>query len=174
MATWRWREPLDDERTPTGLSVAGGVVVVVGTAAVVGLVTHAVGWRLGALMVAVLLFTAAVGDGRAAAGVAVIAWAVGNGFLINRFGELRWHRPVDNWFAMGLLGAVAVGMIVAEVRGQTYRRRRWRPWRNLLEAAAEHADRADPFGDGSRGSSPVSGPAPRHASADAAPDEMPR
>jgi MFS family permease len=153
VTAWEWREPPGPERTPAGLTVAGGVVAIVVTAGLSALLSDTVGARVSALTVAVLLFTAAVGDGRAAVGVAVVTWAVGNGFLINQHGQLIWHPGVDTWFAMGLLGAVAVGMIVAEVRGRQRRRRRWRPWRELLEAAAEQV-----APDGGRGRVAVESP----------------
>lgn len=143
MAIWRWREPPVEERTPAGLSLAGGVVLVVLTATVTAPLTHAVGWRIAAVTAGVLVFTTITGDGRAAGGVAVIAWAVGNGFLINRLGQLSWHAEGDTWFVMGLLGAVAVGMTIAEVRREVRGRRRWQPWRDLLAAPAVRVDPAD-------------------------------
>ncbi|MCU7731019.1 hypothetical protein ODJ79_45525 [Actinoplanes sp. KI2] len=106
------------------------------TAMVMALLTDTVSERVGVLAAAVLLFTAVAGDSRAAAGVALIAWATGNGFLINRLGELRWRAPVDDRFAAGLLGAVALGMIIAQLRRGLRNRRRWRPVRHLLAAEA--------------------------------------
>jgi hypothetical protein len=118
--------------------VGGGVL----TATVTAPLTHAVGLRIAAVTAAVLVFTTIAGDGRAAGGVAVIAWAVGNGFLINRLGRLSWHAEMDTWFVMGLLGSVTVGMTIAEVRREVRGRRRWRPWRDLLAASAEPVDPA--------------------------------
>jgi hypothetical protein len=142
VASWRWREVPVEGRTPTGLSLAGGVVLVVLTATATAPLTHVAGLRIAAVTAAVLAFTTIAGDGRAAGGVAVIAWAVGNGFLINRLGRLSWHAEADTWFVMGLLGAVAVGMTIAEVRREVRGRRRWWAWRELLLAAA--AERVDP------------------------------
>lgn len=171
MVTAGWREPSDEEHTPTGLTIAGGVVVVVVAASVAAVLTDAVGARVGALAVAVLLFTALAGDGRAAVGVAVVAWAVGNGFLINQRGQLSWRPSVDTWFVMGLLGAVAVGMIFAEVRGWTRRRRRWRPLREFFEAAVVPVGGSDvALPEPSPGSRPESA----GGSADAAPGQVPR
>lgn len=135
MATggWRaWQPPADDERRPTGLAVAGGAVVVVGAAVLAALLVDTPGPRLGLLTATVLVFTAAAGDGKAAIGVSAMAWAVGNGFLINRLGQLTWHGRLDVWFVMGLLSAVSVGMVTAQVREGMRSRRRWHPFVALL------------------------------------------
>lgn len=135
MATggWRaWQPSTDGERCPTGLTVAGGAVVVVGAAVLAALLAHTPGPRLGLLVAAVLIFTAMAGDGRAAIGVGAMAWAVGNGFLVNRLGQLTWHGRLDGWFVIGLLSAVSVGMVTAQVREGIRSRRRWHPFVALL------------------------------------------
>jgi hypothetical protein len=134
MATGDWRAgtPPDDQRCPTGLTLAGGCVVVVGVTALAAVLVGAPGVRLGLVTVAVLVFTAVTGDGWAAIGVSAIAWAVGNGFLVNRLGELRWHGRLDAWFVIGLLSAVSVGMVTAHTRQGIRARRRWRPFDTLL------------------------------------------
>jgi hypothetical protein len=125
------RQP-DEDRCPTGLTLAGGALVVVGVAALAALLAQTPGPRLGLLTAAVLVITAVTGDARAAIGVSVMAWAVGNGFLVNRLGELSWHGRLDTWFVIGLLSAVSIGMIIADTRYSARNRRRWHPFAALL------------------------------------------
>jgi hypothetical protein len=114
---WRlWQVSAEGERCPTGIAVAVGAVVVVGAATLAAVLARTPGPRLGLLTAVVAVFAAVAGDGRAALAVAGVAWPVGNGFLVNRFGELSWHGRVDAWFVIGLLSAVSVGMTISQLR----------------------------------------------------------
>jgi hypothetical protein len=83
---------------------------------------------------------ALIGGGVGLVAVAALAWAIGNGFLVNQFGELRWHPGADVPFLIGLLVAVAVGMTVAQIRREVRTGARMRPFVALL--------REDPQGAG--------------------------
>ena len=124
--------PVDEDRCPSGIAVAVGAVALVAAAMFAAAVTDRPAPRLGVLVLAVAVFAAVFGDGRAALAVAGLAWPIGNGFLVNRFGELRWHAGVDGWFVVGLLAAVAVGMTVAQIRREVLARARMRPFVALL------------------------------------------
>lgn len=111
---WPARPEPDEEGHPTGIVVGVGAASLVGAACFAALVAHTPGPRLGPLVVVVGLVAAWSGNGRAAVTVAVLAWPVGNGFLVNRYGTLSWHPRVDTWFVLALLGAVSLGMTVAQ------------------------------------------------------------
>lgn len=99
-----------------GVSTAG-LVAATGLAQVPGL---PLGWRLGVLVAAVLLIAERSGDPRTALASMPAAWLLGNGFVEHSEGTLGWHTATDYPFILGLLGAVAIGMCVAEAR--SYRR----------------------------------------------------
>ncbi|MGC9669753.1 hypothetical protein ACNTMW_24800 [Planosporangium sp. 12N6] len=92
--------------------------------------------RLGLLTAAVAVVAVLAGDGRAALAVAGVAWPVGNGFLVNRYGELSWHGWLDGWFVIGLLAAAATGTVTGAARRALRQRRRWHPFAVLLGAQA--------------------------------------
>jgi MFS family permease len=126
--------PADRGGCPTGIAVGIGAVAVV-VATVLASLLPGTGPRLGAVVLAVGLFAATVGNGRAALAVAGLAWSLGNGFLVNQLGTLRWHAHTDTWFVIGLLAAVAVGMTVAQIRRELLAARRMRPFVELLRSA---------------------------------------
>jgi hypothetical protein len=130
----------EESRCPPGIAVASGAVALVAAAILTGALASGPPPRLGGLVLVVAVFAAAFGDGRSALAVAALAWAIGNGFLVNQFGELRWHPGVDVPFLIGLLGAVAVGMTVARIRREVRTSARMRPFVALL--------RDDPRGSG--------------------------
>jgi len=131
-------------------------VVVVGVTLLAALLAHTPGPRLGLVTAAVFGFTAVAGDGLAAIGVSAMAWAVGNGLLVNRLGELSWHGRLDVRFVIGLLAAVSMGMVAAQIREGMRSRRRWQPFVALLNepvgagrpASQTLVGRRDPRRDG--------------------------
>jgi hypothetical protein len=86
------REP-DEEGYPTGIVVGVGAASLVGTACLAALVAHTPGPRLGLLVAMVGLVAAWSANGRAAVTLAVLAWPVGNGFLVNQYGHQQPLRP---------------------------------------------------------------------------------
>ena len=130
----------EEGRCPRGIAVAAGAVALVATALLAGALTPGPLPRLGGPVLVVAVVAAAFGDGRCALAVAALAWAIGNGFLVNQFGELRWHPGADVPFLIGLLVAVAVGMTVAQIRREVRTGARMRPFVALL--------REDPQGAG--------------------------
>ncbi|MDQ1654034.1 MAG: hypothetical protein QOI35_3234 [Cryptosporangiaceae bacterium] len=101
----------DSDRCPAGLAIGGGAVMLVVVTLVAAAALPAVP-GLSALAVAVGVFAALSGDGRAVSAIATLAWPFGNGFLLNQYGDLSWHHQ-DTGFVSGLLVAAALGMIVA-------------------------------------------------------------
>jgi MFS family permease len=126
--------PADDDRCPSGIAVAVGAAALVAAAVLGAALTPSPALRLGALVLAVAVCAAVFGDGRAALAVGALAWPIGNGFLVDRFGELRWHAGLDAGFVIGLLAAVAVGMTIAQIRREVHTRARMRPLTALLQA----------------------------------------
>jgi MFS family permease len=104
-------------RTPTGLVLGAGVVVTVVAACVAAVVpASAQGWRFGIVAGAVGVFAAVTVDPLAVAGVAVLAWLVVNGFLVDRLGELSWHGRGDLVRAMILVLVGGLGLVVGDAR----------------------------------------------------------
>jgi MFS family permease len=121
-----------DDRCPSGIAVAVGAALMVAVAVLGAALTQSAAPRLGGLVLVVAVFMAVFGDGRAALALGVLAGPIGNGFLVNRFGELRWHTRLDGWFVIGLLAAGAVSMIIAQTRREVHIRARIRPFAVLL------------------------------------------
>jgi hypothetical protein len=139
--------PAGEERCPSGIAVAVGAVALVAAAIFGAAVTDGRALRLGGLVLVVMVFAAVSGDGRAALAVGALAWPIGNGFLVDRFGELRWHGGLDGWFVGGLLAAVAVGMTIAQIRREVHARARLRPFAEHLR---EESPEVLPAGAGPR------------------------
>jgi hypothetical protein len=135
MGNWRMPSTIrEDERCPTGIATGIGTAVVAVSAVVAAVLARTPMLRLSVLTLAVGVFAAVADDGLASLAVAGSAWPVGNGFLINKMGELGWHGRTDPWFVLGLLSAVAVGTGTARVRHRLITRRRWRPLTVALDA----------------------------------------
>ena len=124
------------DRCPTGIAVGVGAAATVGVAMLAATLPPSPLPRLALMVGAVAVFAAVAGDGLAALSVAGLAWPIGNGFLLNRFGVLTWHGRVDAWFVLALVTAVAVGMLVAQMRREVRGRQRLRPLVALLRGAA--------------------------------------
>jgi hypothetical protein len=118
--------------TPTGIVVAAGAAALVVAACLAAPLAHTPGPRLAPLVAVVALVATVSGNGRAAATVAVLAWPVGNGFLVNAYGTLSWHPRVDGWYVPALLLAVSCGMIAADLRNRRAGYRRIEPFLALL------------------------------------------
>jgi hypothetical protein len=106
--------PATDDGSWGILLFAGGVVLVVTTCLDAALVPGT-GWRLALLAAAVAVIAERTADPRAALGCAALAFALGDGFLQHSDGVLGLDA-VDFPFALGLLGATALGMCAGQVR----------------------------------------------------------
>jgi hypothetical protein len=106
-----------DVRTPTGIAVGLGAGFLL-VAAVLGATVPAndPGLRVAPMVIAVALTGALTGDRLAAAGIAVTAMLVVNGFLVNEDGQLSWHGRADLWRIGALAVACAVGLVLAAAR----------------------------------------------------------
>lgn len=132
--------PVRRARTPFGVDVTAGAVLVVAAALVAALVPAADGAaRLAVLAVAVGLFAAGTVDAVAVAAVTLLAGLVDNGFLVDRFGQLGWHGWPDAYRIAALVLAGALGWSVGAAAGRVRRARaRWRfdaRWYQLLASA---------------------------------------
>jgi hypothetical protein len=128
-------------RTPVGINIGIGAVLVVAAAIVAALIPVAhTGWRFAVVAVVVGLFAVLTVDHLALAPVALLGWLVVNGFLVDRFGELTWHGSPDLYRLMLLVMAGALGLAVGEARQQILQlATRWQAeaqWR----AMAAHID----------------------------------
>lgn len=96
---------------PVGVDIAAGAVVIVFAA--VGAAAVPAGdpwWRLAVMAAAVGTFAALTADRLAAVAVLVLGWLVMNGFLVDKYGLLEWHGPVDLARLLILAGAAALGL----------------------------------------------------------------
>jgi hypothetical protein len=103
-----WRRA-DPQPAPVGINVGIGAALMV-AAGLVGAAVASDGWRLSVLALALAGFAAATLDQLALAPVLAIGFAILNGFLVNRYGQLSWHGPADLWRLMVLVMAAAVGL----------------------------------------------------------------
>jgi MFS family permease len=117
-----------DADTPFGINLGIGTVLVVGAVLVAALIPPVdAGWRLGVVAGAVGLFAALTVDQLALLSVALIAWSLVDGFLVNRLGELSWHGSSDIWRLTLLMATGTVGLLVGEAhRHVGAARSRWR------------------------------------------------
>jgi hypothetical protein len=115
-------------RTPRGITIGAGSVVVVAAALLAALVPVAhTGWRFAVVAGAVGLFAAVGRDGWAVAAVAALSWLVVNGFLVDRLGELSWHGSPDLSRLMLLVLIGGSGLALGEgMQGLREVRARWR------------------------------------------------
>jgi hypothetical protein len=108
-----------DTDTPVGINLGIGTALVVAAvlaAAVIPPVDN--DWRFGVVAGAVGLSAALAADQWALLGVALIAWLLDDGFLVNRLGELSWHGSSDIGRMLLLVAAGTLGLLV----GLAYRR----------------------------------------------------
>jgi MFS family permease len=102
------------DRTPVGLTIAGGVTMLVGAALVTSLTpSHDSVLRVGLVAVALAAFAASTGEPLAMAALVPIAWLVVNGFLVDRYGELAWHGWADVYRALVLAAASVAGLALS-------------------------------------------------------------
>jgi hypothetical protein len=117
--------------TPLGIKIAVGAVGLIVAALIAAAIPQAYpGWRFGLMVAAVALFAAISLDQIALAVIAVIAFAITNGFLEDRFGQLSWHGVDDVWRLLLLVIACAWGLAVGETARQIARMRRRGTGRN--------------------------------------------
>jgi hypothetical protein len=110
------------DRTPVGVDVAAGAVLVVAAAVVAGVVPAVDGSaRLAVLALAVGVFAAWSVDAVAVAAVTLLAWLVDNGFLVDRLGQLGWHGWPDAYRIAALVLAGGLGWSFGAVAGRVRR-----------------------------------------------------
>ena len=134
--------PALDERTPTGISIAIGAVVVVGAAAAAAFLPSGdPRLRFAVVGFALTSFALASRDWRAVAAVVPLTWLVYDGFLIDRYGVLAW-RGWSDLIRLALLVAMALlGLAVGWARrGIEDRRTRWALGAEVHSLAKELAE----------------------------------
>jgi MFS family permease len=165
---------VDADRCPTGIAIGVGAAVLIGVAVLAATLPPAPPPRLALMTGAVAVFAGVSGDGPAALAVAGMAWPIGNGFLLNRLGVLTWHGRVDVWFVLGLVTAVAVGMLIAQIRLELRGRRALRPSTGLLRDVRGNRTRRASAGRASRRRRNLGGPLRRlRRAARRAPQRLP-
>jgi hypothetical protein len=134
--------PALDERTPTGINVAVGAVVIV-AAAVAAAFVPSTDPRLRFAVVAFALtsFAVASEDWRAVAALVPLTWLVHDGFLLDRFGVLAWHGWSDVTRGALLVAAALGGLALASARRRIEdRRTRWALGAEVHSLARELAE----------------------------------
>lgn len=116
------------------LLVAGAVGLTAATCLIAAFVDGPTA-RLASLVIALAVVAELLANSRAALGCAVLAFALGDGFLQGSSGQLTWQASVDYPYLLGLLGAVALGLSVAQIRLARQRRRQACPFAALLDDA---------------------------------------
>ena len=132
ISVWRPAVTSRDDATPAGINVAIDVVAIVAVAFVAAAFPPVDGgWRWAILAAGVGGCAALTIDSPAVVAVVVgLAWLVGNGFLVDRAGELSWHGWADFYRLLVLLAAGAAGLLTARLG------RLAREWRDLAQIDA--------------------------------------
>jgi hypothetical protein len=121
-----------DDAAPVGINVASGAVAIVVAAFVAAAIPLVDGgWRWAILDVVVGGFAALTADGPALTAVVGLAWLVGNGFLVDRAGELSWHGWADASRLLVLIAAGVAGLLAGALSRLT------REWRELARVDAD-------------------------------------
>jgi hypothetical protein len=105
----------DAGRTPFGIDLATGAVVMVGVA-FVAVLFHDVDARLAVVALAVGGHAALAATARASFAVAGIGYLIFDGFLVNRLGELTWEGMTSLWRLFVFALAVGLGLGLRRVR----------------------------------------------------------
>jgi hypothetical protein len=105
----------DAGRTPFGIDLATGAVVMVG-AAFVAVLFRDVDARLVVVAIVAGGYAAAVADTRASVAVAAIGYLLFNGFLVNSLGELTWDGMSSLWHLFVFVLAIGLGLALRRVR----------------------------------------------------------
>lgn len=105
----------DAGRTPFGIDLATGAVVMVGVA-FVAVLFRDVDARLAAVALAVGGHAAAAATARASFAVAAIGYLIFDGFLVNRLGELTWDGMTGFLRLFVFVLAVGLGLGLRRVR----------------------------------------------------------
>jgi hypothetical protein len=104
------------DRTPVGIHIAAGMVVV--TAALMVAARLSASWgsaRLVPVVVVLLILSAWTVDPVAMATVAALAYLLVIGFLVNQFGVLSWHGRADAYRLVVVGLPVVVGLLAGAV-----------------------------------------------------------
>ncbi len=111
------------DRTPSGITIAGGAAACVVVALVVSLIplSHS-GIRESIFAVALAGYAAYCLDVVAVAATVPLFWLVQDGFLIDRYGVLSWHGPADLLRVCLLVVAAAAGLAAGASYGREARR----------------------------------------------------
>ena len=111
---------IGSDRTPVGIHIATGAVVVLAAMMLAAMLPTTSGaWRLVPVATALFAIAAFTVDPIAVAAVAVLAYLLVIGFLVNRFGELTWHGTPDAYRLLAIAVPAGIGLLFGVVR-------RWR------------------------------------------------
>lgn len=138
----RWLAADWDPRVETGVAAPAGLVATFAAAAAMSPLRPSVTVVAGTVVMAVVVsLTGWFGSWAATLATVGVAWLMLNGFIEDRYGELRWH----GWTDVVVLGVLLVcGAAVASLRHVQIGRRRRAVARSM---AAELEDMADPSHD---------------------------
>jgi hypothetical protein len=114
------------QRTPLGISLFGGcaAVLVAGLVAAWIPVSAPVA-RYVPLVLVLAGYAALTVDATAVALAGALGFAVFDGFLVNRLGELSWHGVADRWRVLALLVAGIGGLAGGTAYRAVLRARTW-------------------------------------------------
>jgi hypothetical protein len=104
-------------RVPFGINLgAGCAVVVVAAVIAAALPQPAQVWRVVVMAGAVILVGAVTADALATPLVAVVAFLVLDGFLVNRYGQISWHGMTDMYRLVVVMVSAGAGLAIATAR----------------------------------------------------------
>jgi hypothetical protein len=114
----------EPRRSPVGLQVGAGAVMVVLAAIVAAFLPVSSSWsRAVPVAVAVFAFALCSVQVRSVAVTTVLGYLLVIGFLVNRFGELSWHGWPDAARLALISGAAGAGRAVGAARSRQLRER---------------------------------------------------
>jgi hypothetical protein len=96
-------------RTPFGINLAAGAVVMI-AAAFVAVLFPEVNARLAVVVAVVGGYAGVVADAGASLATAGLGYLVFDGFLLNRLGELTWNGMTNVWHLINFALAVGAGL----------------------------------------------------------------
>jgi hypothetical protein len=110
------------DRTPVGIQLGAGMAAVLVALIVAAMIPASVGvGRLAPVAVALIVTGVYMVDPAAVAFVAIVAYLLVIGFLVNRYGVLTWHGAPDMYRLLAIAVSAGAGQLLGAVRRRVRR-----------------------------------------------------